>query len=77
MILILLLIVSEERIRSQDQEQEKARTAFAVRAFQNFYPADAVKADIPFPFGNGRTTVAGASDFQLRHVIFPKCNQAS
>lgn len=45
--------------------------------FSKCYPADAVKADIPFPFGNGRTTVAGASDFQLRHVIFPKCNQAS
>ncbi|MEY2521092.1 MAG: hypothetical protein QOF24_2851 [Verrucomicrobiota bacterium] len=35
-----------------------------------FYPADAVKADIPFPFGNGRTTATWASDFQLRHVIF-------
>jgi hypothetical protein len=36
-----------------------------------YYPADAVKADIPFPFGNGRMTAARASDFQLRHVIFP------
>jgi hypothetical protein len=41
-----------------------------------YYPANAVKADIPFPFGNGRTTAARASDFQLRHVIF-QCSQAS
>jgi hypothetical protein len=35
-----------------------------------YYPAYAVWADLPFPFGNGRMTVAAASDFQLRHVIF-------
>lgn len=78
MILILLLIFPRrDQDWDQEQEREKARIACAIRAFQNFYPADAVKADIPFPFGNGRTTVARASDFQLRHVIFPKCNQAS
>src|SRR5262249_23027009 len=27
-------------------------------------------ADLPFPFRNGRTTVAVASDFQLRPAIF-------
>jgi len=35
-----------------------------------FYPAGAVEVNLPFPFGNGRTTVAGASDFQLRPVMF-------
>jgi hypothetical protein len=34
------------------------------------YPADAVQADHPFPFSNGWMTVAPASDFQSRHVIF-------
>jgi len=52
------------------RDREKPRTAFAVRGFK-LYPTDAVKADIPFPFGNGRMTTARASDFQLRHVIFP------
>jgi hypothetical protein len=49
---------------------KKPRTAtrFGV---SNYYPANAVKADIPFPFGNGRITAAWSSDFQLRHVIFP------
>src|SRR5438128_2076167 len=40
------------------------------RPYTKYYPAYAVKADIPFPFGNGRMTVAAASDFQLRRVIF-------
>jgi hypothetical protein len=57
--------------------KKKSPNCFRSPGFSKYYPADAVKADIPFPFGNGRTTVAGASDFQLRHVIFPKCNQAS
>jgi len=34
------------------------------------YPANAVQADHPFPFSNGRMTVAAASDFQLRPVMF-------
>ncbi len=85
MLLILLLIRPQQQI---EHEHERIRIRIKIRSkkkpeplsqfgLQNYYPADAVKADIPFPFGNGRTTVAGASDFQLRHVIFPKCNQAS
>jgi hypothetical protein len=35
-----------------------------------YYPTNAVEVDIPFPFGNGRMTVARASDVQLRHVMF-------
>jgi len=34
------------------------------------YPANAVQADHPFPFSNGRMTVAAASDFQSRPAIF-------
>ena len=58
-------------------QQEKRPDYSKPGRFLEYYPADAVKVDIPFPFGNGRTTVAGASDFQLRHVIFPKCDLAS
>lgn len=50
--------------------KKKPGLLFAARAFQKHYPANAVKADIPFPFGNGRMTAARASDFQLRHAIF-------
>jgi hypothetical protein len=38
--------------------------------FLKSYPADAVQADNPFPFSNGWMTVAAASDFQSRPVIF-------
>jgi hypothetical protein len=34
------------------------------------YPADAVQADHPFPSSNGWMTVAAASDFQSRPVMF-------
>jgi hypothetical protein len=74
LLLLLILVgrrgVSEDQDHDQEHEQEKARTAFAARA-SDYYPANAVKVDIPFPFGNGRMTAARASDFQLRHVIFP------
>jgi hypothetical protein len=53
-----------------DHEEEKARAA-SQPGLSKHYPANAVKADIPFPFGNGRMTAARASDFQLRHAIFP------
>ena len=48
-----------------------AKNARAARGpgHSKFYPAGAVEAVIPSPFGNGRTTVAAGSDFQLRHVI--------
>ena len=50
--------------------KKKPELLFRSPGFQKYYPANAVKADIPFPFGNGRMTAARASDFQLRHAIF-------
>jgi hypothetical protein len=51
--------------------QNKAPEPSSIRAHSDYYPTGAVWVDIPFPYGNGRVTAAGASDFQLRHVIFP------
>ena len=68
--MLVLVIEGFDYDYEQEHEHEKARTAFAARALEKYYPANAVKADIPFPFGNGRMTAAGASDFQLRHAIF-------
>jgi hypothetical protein len=42
----------------------------SIRAFLEYYPADAVQADHPFPFSNGWMTVATASDFQSRPAMF-------
>ena len=50
---------------------KKSPDRFRSPGFLKYYPANAVKADIPFPFGNGRMTAARSSDFQLRHVMFP------
>jgi hypothetical protein len=58
-----------------DYEHEKTRAACAARVLK-FYPADAVQAILPFPFGKGWMTVAAEADFQSRHAIFPN-NQAS
>jgi hypothetical protein len=71
-VLVLLLVIelSGNNDHEHDHEHEKKPELLRSPGFLNYYPANAVKADIPFPFGNGRTTVARASDFQLRHVIF-------
>src|SRR5262249_43091220 len=53
-------------------KQKKARNARSRSGLGNYYPASAVKVDVPFPYGNGRVTVAGASDVQLRHAIVSK-----
>ncbi len=58
------------RIKSMSTSRKKPEL-LSQPGLLNYYPANAVKADIPFPFGNGRITAARASDFQLRHVIFP------
>jgi hypothetical protein len=50
--------------------KKKARTITGP-GVPNYYPAGAVKVDLPFPSGNGRVTAIGASDFQLRPAILP------
>ena len=67
---MLVQTVSSFR-RARKSISKKSPDRFRSPGFSNYYPANAVKADIPFPFGNGRMTAARASDFQLRHVIFP------
>jgi hypothetical protein len=75
LVLVLVIVIDPVSItimiRSMIMSTKKSPDRFRAPGFSKFYPADAVKADIPFPFGNGRTTAARASDFQLRHVIFP------
>src|SRR5207249_4070972 len=56
--------------------KRKSRIEFLDSAFK-LLPRRCRLGGSPVPFGNGRTTVAGASDFQLRHVIFSKRDQAS
>jgi len=74
MILIVLLICATTKhpgkIRIMIMSRKKPEL-LSQPGLLNYYPANAVKADIPFPFGNGRMTTAWSSDFQLRHVIFP------
>jgi len=70
LVLLLVIVLLLRFDYDCDHEDEKTPNRRAVRGL-NYYPANAVKADIPFPFGNGRMTAARASDFQLRHVIFP------
>src|SRR6476659_10938473 len=48
----------------------KQKPGSKIRSGFESYPADAVQADHPFPFSNGRMTVVAASDFQLRPVMF-------
>ena len=58
-VLVLLLVIDllSFRLRLRSRAREKPRTAERLGAL-NYYPANAVKADIPFPFGNGRMTAA-------------------
>jgi hypothetical protein len=58
MLLLMIFQSGAAKDQDRDHEQEKARAADTPRAFQKYYPANAVKADIPFPFGNGRMTAA-------------------
>jgi hypothetical protein len=73
LVLVLLLVLDSagtDSITITITSTRKRPGLLSQPGLLNYYPAGAVKVDIPFPFGNGRTTVASASDFQLRHVIF-------
>jgi hypothetical protein len=70
-VLVLLLVIDPFSITMASTSTRKRPGCSRNPAFLNYYPANAVKADIPFPFGNGRITAAWSSDFQLRHVMFP------
>ncbi len=58
------------------EEKKKPNRIFSIRLFKKL-PRRCRLGGSPVPFGNGRTTVARASDFQLRHAMFPKRDQAS
>ena len=60
----------EDEDEEEDEEERKNPDRVCGPGCEDFYPTNAVKVDIPFPFGNGRMTVAKSSDFQLRHVMF-------
>lgn len=50
--------------------RQKSRIEISIRLFK-VLPRRCRLGGSPVPFGNGRTTVARASDFQLRRAIFP------
>ena len=56
-VLMILGVAGEDHDYDHDHEEEKARAA-SQPGLSKHYPANAVKADIPFPFGNGRMTAA-------------------
>src|SRR4029077_4917452 len=59
-----------------EHEHEKPESKRSTRVFK-LLPRRCRLGGSPVPFGNGRTTVARASDFQLRHAMFPRRDQAS
>ena len=59
-----------------EMESEKPESEISIRVFK-LLPRRCRLGGSPVPFGNGRTTVARASDFQLRHAMFPRRDQAS
>ncbi len=62
--------------RDDRDGKRKSRIEISIRAFK-LLPRRCRLGGSPVPFGNGRTTVARASDFQLRHAMFPRRDQAS
>src|SRR2546425_9441463 len=57
--------------RDDRSGNEKAESSFSIRLFKKL-PRRCRLGGSPVPFGNGRMTVARASDFQLRRAMFPK-----
>jgi hypothetical protein len=54
-----------------EEKAKKPNRIFAIRLFKKL-PRRCRLGGSPVPFGNGRMTVARASDFQLRRAMFPK-----